>query len=163
MHSCNLNCDPQCLYTFHTNSHNRHRFVPDLLGLAGLGCTLLGLIGLSREQGLGSKLLLGLIVAVGDQPVEEAVGTAGVMALSLCALDLAVEVACGLLIDVVLAVVLVEVGWELSVYHLDTRRHASRLGQCAHTVLVVHGQLALQLLSDAGHLSLWFVGLVLML
>jgi hypothetical protein len=111
MHSCNLNCDPQCLYTFHTNSHNRHRFVPDLLGLAGLGCTLLGLIGLSREQGLGSKLLLGLIVAVGDQPVEEAVGTAGVMALSLCALDLAVEVACGLLIDVVLAVVLVEVGW----------------------------------------------------
>jgi hypothetical protein len=111
MHSCNLNCDPQCLYTFHTNSHNRHRFVPDLLGLAGLGCTLLGLIGLSREQGLGSKLLLGLIVAVGDQPVEEAVGTAGVMALSLCALDLAVEVACGLLIDVVLAVVLVEVGF----------------------------------------------------
>jgi hypothetical protein len=111
MHSCNLNCNPQCLYTFHTNSHNRHRFVPALLGLADLGCTLLGLIGLSREQGLGSELLLGLIVAVGDQPVEEAVRAAGVVALSLCALDLAVEVTCGLLIDIVLAVVLVKVGW----------------------------------------------------
>jgi hypothetical protein len=111
MHSCNLNCDPQCLYTFHTNSHNRRRFVPGLLGLASLGCTLLGLVCLSRKQSLCSKLLLGLVVAVGDQSVEEAVGAAGVVTLSLCALDLAVEVACGLLIDVVLAVVLVEVGW----------------------------------------------------
>jgi hypothetical protein len=91
-------------------SHNRHRFVPGLLGLASLGCTLLGLVCLSREQGLGSELLLGLVVAVGDQPVEEAVGTAGVVALGLCALDLAVEVAGGLLIDVVLAMVLVEIG-----------------------------------------------------
>jgi hypothetical protein len=32
--------------------------------------------------------------------------------LGLCALDLAVEVAGGLLVDVVLVVVLVEVGWE---------------------------------------------------
>jgi hypothetical protein len=110
MHSCNLNCNPQCLYTFHTKSHNRRRFVPVLLGLASLGCTLLGLVCLSREQGLGSELLLGLVVAVGDQPVEEAVRAASVVALSLCALDLAVEVTGGLLIDVVLTVVLVEIG-----------------------------------------------------
>jgi len=47
---------------------------------------------------------------VRDQPVEEAVGTTGVVALGLCALDLAVEVASGLLIDIILVVVLVEVG-----------------------------------------------------
>ena len=34
------------------------------------------------------------------------------MALGLCALDLTVEVAGGLLVDVVLIVVLVEVGWD---------------------------------------------------
>jgi hypothetical protein len=49
---------------------------------------------------------------VGDQSVKEAVGAAGVVALGLRALDLAVEVAGGLLVDVVLVVVLVEVGWE---------------------------------------------------
>jgi hypothetical protein len=48
---------------------------------------------------------------VRDQSVEEAVGAAGVVALGLCALDLAVEMAGGLLVDVVLVVVLVEVGW----------------------------------------------------
>ena len=47
---------------------------------------------------------------MGDQPVEEAVRAAGVVALGLCALDLAVEVAGGLLVDVVLVVVFVEVG-----------------------------------------------------
>lgn len=45
-----------------------------------------------------------------DQSVEEAVGAAGRLALGLCALDLTVEVAGGLLVDVVLVVVLVEVG-----------------------------------------------------
>ena len=47
-----------------------------------------------------------------DQPVEEAVWATGVVALGLCALDLAVEVAGGLLVDVVFVVVLIEVGWE---------------------------------------------------
>lgn len=47
-----------------------------------------------------------------DQSVEEAVGATSVVALGLCALDLAVEVAGGLLVNVVLVVVLVEVGWE---------------------------------------------------
>jgi hypothetical protein len=49
---------------------------------------------------------------VRDQSVEEAVRAAGVVALGLCALDLTVEVAGGLLVDVVLVVVLVEVGWD---------------------------------------------------
>jgi hypothetical protein len=49
---------------------------------------------------------------VGDQSVKKAVGAPSVVALGLCALDLAVEVAGGLLVDVVLVVVLVEVGWE---------------------------------------------------
>jgi hypothetical protein len=48
---------------------------------------------------------------VRDQPVEERVGATSVVALGLCALDLAVEVASGLLVDIVLVVVLVEVGW----------------------------------------------------
>jgi hypothetical protein len=114
MHSCNLYCKPQCLYTFHTHPHDRRRFGPGLLGLASLGRTLcLGFVCLSREQSLGSELLLGLVIAVGDQPIEEAVRAASVVALSLCALDLAVEVAGGLLIDVVLAVVLVKVGWAI--------------------------------------------------
>lgn len=37
-------------------------------------------------------------------------------------------------------------------------RHASGLEQCAHTVLVVHGKLALQLLSDAGHVCVCVFG-----
>ena len=44
-----------------------------------------------------------------DQSVEEAVGATSVVALGLCALDLAVEVAGGLLVDVVLVVVLAEI------------------------------------------------------
>jgi hypothetical protein len=48
---------------------------------------------------------------VGDKSVEEAVWAAGVVALGLCALNLTVEVTGGLLVDVVLVVVLVEVGW----------------------------------------------------
>jgi hypothetical protein len=71
---------------------------------------LLGLFCLSREEGLGRKLLLGLVVAMRDQPVEEAVWATGVVALGLCALDLAVEVAGGLLVNIVLVVVVVEVG-----------------------------------------------------
>jgi len=66
--------------------------------------------GLVRLCGLCSELLLGLVVAVGNQSVQEAVGAAGVVALGLCALDLAVEVAGGLLVDVVLVVVLAEIG-----------------------------------------------------
>jgi len=65
--------------------------------------------GLVRLGGLCGELLLGLVVAVGDQSVQEAVGTAGVVALGLCTLDLAVEVAGGLLVDVVLVVVLAEI------------------------------------------------------
>ena len=83
---------------------------------------------------------------MGDQSVEEAVGAAGVVALGLCALDLAMEVAGGLLVDVVLVVVFVEVGWMVvstGIKELDAT--------LIHTVLVVHGKLALQLLSDAGH------------
>ena len=45
-----------------------------------------------------------------DKSVEEAVRAAGVVALGLCALDLTVEVAGGLLVDVVLVVIVVEVG-----------------------------------------------------
>ena len=45
-----------------------------------------------------------------DQSVEEAVWATGVVALGLCALDLTVEVAGGLLVDVVLVVIVVEVG-----------------------------------------------------
>lgn len=71
---------------------------------------MLGLFCLSREEGLGRKLLLGLVVAMRDQPVEEAVWATGVVALGLCALDLAVEVAGGLLVNIVLVVVVVEVG-----------------------------------------------------
>ena len=68
--------------------------------------------GLVRLSGLSSELLLGLVVAVGDQSVQEAVRAASVVAFGLCALDLTVEVAGGLLVDVVLIVVLVEVGWD---------------------------------------------------
>jgi len=84
--------------------------------------------GLVRLSGLSSELLLGLVVAVGDQSVQEAVRAASVVAFGLCALDLTVEVAGGLLVDVVLVGVLAEI-----------------------SVLVVHGKLALQLLSDVGH------------
>ena len=83
---------------------------------------------------------------MGDQSVEEAVRATGVVALGLCALDLAVEVAGGLLVDVVLVVVLVEVGW--IIVSTDINELDATL---IHTVLVVHGKLALQLLSDAGH------------
>ena len=72
--------------------------------------SLLGFFCLSREEGLGRKLLLGLVFAMRDQPVEEAVWATGVVALSLCALDLTVEVAGGLLVDVVLVVIVIEVG-----------------------------------------------------
>jgi len=94
---------------------------------------------LVRLGGLGSELLLSLVVAVRDQSVQEAVGAASVVALGLCALNLAVEVAGCLLVDVVLVVVLAEI-----------------------SVLVVHGKLALQLVPDVGHvcrcvcLCLWW-------
>jgi hypothetical protein len=65
--------------------------------------------GLVRLGGLSSELLLGLVVAVGDQSVQEAVRAASVVALGLCALDLTVEVAGGLLVDVVLVGVLAEI------------------------------------------------------
>ena len=96
-----------------------------------------------------------------DQSVEEAVRATSVVTLGLCALDLAVEVASGLLVDVVLVVVLVEVGWvDVSVSDLN-RLHADMCDNCMHTVLVVHGQLALQLLSDAGHICFCCAGKVL--
>jgi len=47
---------------------------------------------------------------VRDQPVQEAVRAASVVALCFCALDLAVEVSGGLLVHVVLVVDLAEIG-----------------------------------------------------
>jgi hypothetical protein len=60
---------------------------------------------LVRLGRLGSELLLSLFVAVRDQSVQETVRATSVVALGLCALDLAVEVAGGLLVHVVLVVV----------------------------------------------------------
>ena len=78
--------------------------------------------GLVRLSGLSSDLLLGLVVAVGDQSVQEAVRAASVVALGLCALDLTVEVAGGLLVDVVLVGVLAEISCVRCQYCKTTRR-----------------------------------------
>lgn len=103
--------------------------MPTLLdvGFASLG-GLLGLVLLPRQQRLGSKLLLGLVVAVGDESVEEAVGATGAVALGLCALDLTVEVAGGLLINVVLVVLLVEVGCVVVSISCDKGLRVRQLG-----------------------------------
>lgn len=119
-----------------------------LLGVGGSAAASLVL-----GSHLGLDLLLGLVVAVRDQSVEEAVGTTLVVALGLCALDLAVQVSCSLLVDVVLVVVVVVVvlvcddvsTWELQAAQLVRRERGGW-----HTALVVHGQLALDLLSDVG-------------
>lgn len=71
-----------------------------------------GRLGLIRSFSVSSDLPLGFFVAVRDETVQEAVGTALRVALGLCALDLAVQVAGGLFVDVVL-VVRIEVGCSL--------------------------------------------------
>lgn len=60
---------------------------------------------LVRSLRLGRQLLLGLLVAVRDEAVEEAVRAALRVALGFGALDLAVQVAGGFLVDVVVVVV----------------------------------------------------------
>jgi len=83
---------------------------------------------LVRLGGLGSELLLSLVVAVRDQSVQEAVGAASVVALGLCALNLAVEVAGCLLVDVVLVVVLAEISC-VGCQYCRTRKRRASAGQ----------------------------------
>lgn len=64
-----------------------------------VGSSLVGSLGFSCE------LLLSLLVAVRDQPVEKAIRATLRVALGFGALDLAVQVAGGLLVDVVVLVV----------------------------------------------------------
>jgi len=106
---------------------------------------------------------------VGDQSVQEAVRATGVVALGLCALDLAVEVTGSLLIHVVLVVVFAEISYVVSVL-VDYEERSVRWARSSRlTVLVVHGKLALQLVSDVGHdrscvvLAVSVTGVVLLL
>jgi hypothetical protein len=84
--------------------------------------------GLVCLGGLGSELLLSLVVAVRNQSVQETVRAAGVVALGLCALDLTVEVAGGLLVDVVLVVVLAEISY-VGCQYCETMQSEARAGE----------------------------------
>lgn len=77
-----------------------------VLGLRGVLGLVLSLVG---SKPAGGNLVFGLLVAVRDQAVEEtARSSLGVFVASLGFLDLAVEVAGGLVIDIF---VLVDVCW----------------------------------------------------
>ncbi len=68
---------------------------------------------------LFGNLLLSLLVAVRDQPVEEAAWSALRVVLLLCAVDLTLEMTGGLVVDVVVVVDIVDVcycEYELCVY-----------------------------------------------
>lgn len=94
---------------------------------------------------------------MGNQPVEETVWATGVVTLGLCALDFAVEVAGGLLVNVVLIVLLGDLGYATVSLLVTCKWRLSHELDLPHTVLVVHGKLALDLLSDVGHVCGLFV------
>ena len=94
-----------------------------------------------------------------DQPVEEAVWATGVVALGLCALDLAVEVAGGLLVDVVLVVVVVEVGW-VGVSKSDTNELHARSALIRFLSCMESLRFSLSLMPDMSAFAVFWKGVV---
>lgn len=99
--------EPQCIYT---QSNPSHPSLPShITSNHTCGSLLPSRLTSSRNLvgslGLGRQLLLGLLVAVRDEAVEETVRAALRVALGFGALDLAVQVAGGFLVDVVVVVV----------------------------------------------------------
>jgi len=74
----------------------------------------------------GGELLLGLLVAVRNETVQERARSAGRVVLGLCRLNFAVEVAGGLIIGVVVFIMVVVLGCIVSVPMSSLHLHAQR-------------------------------------
>lgn len=106
------------------------------------------LLVLGGQRTLSRHLLFGLLVSMGDELVEETTRLALVVTITLSPIDFSLQVASCLVIDVVLGLDLVDVGYPaLAVCGFN--------GSLRNlTVLVVHRQLALQLLPNVLHREL---------
>ena len=95
--------------------------------------------------GLASEIVLGLLVAMGDQAVEEATGLSGVVVASLCLFHLSVEVTGSLIVGIVM---FVEIGCCSGQMAMRTGNMSLKEGL---TILVTNTQLPAKLGSDVVH------------
>lgn len=93
-----------------------------------------------------TDLILGLLVAVGDEPVQETAWSTLVVVASLCLFNLSVEVASGLIIGLVN---IVEVGYSCWISHMSISIANTRSGGGALTVFIVHANRSAKFATDA--------------
>ena len=104
VHSRLLFSHPALTTLHHTQGINARRLALGLLDI------------LARQRLLGGNLLLGLLVAVHDQLVQEAARLPlRILVVFFSLADVAAEIAVGLIIDIVLVVEVVKVGCTVSV------------------------------------------------